>query len=263
VSEHRRFCENCGTAIGDTTNFCPNCGAAQRPDPDVPTGPPPSPPDPGRISTARAPNVPPPPEQPQSHTMRNIAIALIVLIVLIALAGRACGSGGETSSGGSTTASESNTKEEAKKEKEKSKQNQETEVAIGQPVTAGDIEWTVTDALTVNELRQDTFGQFGESKQGNFVWVDLLFTNNGSEPSTLTTQSLALLDSSDRESRPDTDTFGYIENERNIFLEQVNPGVTREGTAIFTVSPNASGFRLRVGDANMFSSAEAYVDLGF
>ncbi len=74
---------------------------------------------------------------------------------------------------------------------------------------------------------------------------------------------MALLDSSDRESRPDTDTFGYIENERNIFLEQVNPGVTREGTAIFTVSPNASGFRLRVGDANMFSREESYVDLGF
>jgi len=193
---------------------------------------------------------------------------VIVLIVLIAIAGRACGEGGDTSSGGSTTASESDSKEEAKKEeakkeKAKSKQDQGTTVAIGQPVTAGDIEWTVTDARTVNELRQDSFGQFGETKQGNFVWVDLLFTNNGSEPSTLTTQSLALLDSSNRESRPDTDTFGYIENERNIFLEQVNPGVTREGTAIFTVSPNASGFRLRVGDANMFSGAEAYVDLGF
>jgi hypothetical protein len=84
-----------------------------------------------------------------------------------------------------------------------------------------------------------------------------------SSPSTTWTQSLALLDSSDRESRPDTDTFSYIENERNIFLEQVNSGVTREGTAIFSVSPNASGFRLRVGDADILSSEEAYVDLGF
>jgi hypothetical protein len=196
---------------------------------------------------------------------------VLVIVVLLIILSRACGgTGGETSSGGgSTTASESAAKEEEKKEsapkkeKEKSKQDQGTTVAIGQPVTAGDIEWTVTDARTVNELSQDSFGQFGETKQGNFVWVDLLFTNNGSEPSTLTTQSLALLDSSDRESRPDTDTFGYIENERNIFLEQVNPGVTREGTAIFTVSPNASGFRLRVGDTNMFSREESFVDLGF
>jgi len=199
--------------------------------------------------------------------MRNLIIGLIVLILLIVFAGRACGGGGETSSGGSTTASESDTEEEekkeAKKEKKNSKQDQGTAVAIGQPVTAGDIEWTVTNARTVSELRQDSLGQFGKTKQGNFVVVDLLFTNNGSDPSTLTTQSLTLLDSNDRESRPDTDTFGYIENERNIFLQQVNPGVTREGTVIFTVSPDASDFRLRVGDANMFSREEAYVDLGF
>jgi len=192
-----------------------------------------------------------------------VLIALIVLII----AGRACGSGGETSSEVSPPAPESDAKEEEKKEEKKekknSKQDQATTVAIGQPVTAGDIEWTVTNARAVNELSQDAFGQFGKTKQGNFVVVDLLFTNNGSDPSTLTTQSLTLLDSNDRESRPDTDTFGYIENERNIFLEQVNPGVTREGTVIFTVSSDASDFRLRVGDANMFSREEAYVDLGF
>ncbi len=71
------------------------------------------------------------------------------------------------------------------------------------------------------------------------------------------------MDSNDRESRPDTDTFGYIDPNRNIFLEQVNPGVTQEGTVIFTVSPDASGFTLRVGEANLFSSQKAYVDLGF
>jgi hypothetical protein len=43
VSEGKQFCENCGTAIGETTNFCPNCGAAQKPDPGLPTGPPPVP----------------------------------------------------------------------------------------------------------------------------------------------------------------------------------------------------------------------------
>ncbi len=76
-------------------------------------------------------------------------------------------------------------------------------------------------------------------------------------------QSLTLLDGSERESRPDPDSFGYIPNERNIFLEQVNPGVAKEGTVIFTVAPDASGFRLQVGDANLFSNQEAFVDLGF
>lgn len=176
--------------------------------------------------------------------------------------------GGERG-GGSTTAESDTEEEEEKKEapskqkKEKQKQEQKATVAIGQPVTAGDIEWTVTDARTANQLRQESFGQFGQTKQGDFVIVDVRFKNNGNEPTTLSTQSLSLLDSNNRESRPDTDTFGYIENERNIFLEQVNPGVTKEGTVIFTVSPDASGFTLEVGDANLFSNERGYVDLGF
>jgi hypothetical protein len=81
----RRFCENCGAAVGETTNFCPNCGAAQRPDPDVPTGPPPTTPEPGRISTSTVPDIPPPPEQPQRNTIRYVIIFLIAFAVLAAI----------------------------------------------------------------------------------------------------------------------------------------------------------------------------------
>lgn len=193
---------------------------------------------------------------------------MVGIVVVLIILSRACGGTGETGSGGSTTSSESETKEEVKKEepakkKEKAKEAQSAAVAVGQPVTAGDIEWTVTDVRQTDQLSQESFGQFGDTKTGNFIVVDLLFTNNGDNPSTLSPQSLTLLDSSDRESRPDTDIIGYIPNERNIFLEQVNPGVTREGTVIFTVAPDASGFRLQVGDANPFGGEDALVDLGF
>lgn len=93
--------------------------------------------------------------------------------------------------------------------------------------------------------------------------VDFAFTNNGNEPITLSQNSLALLSGDDRESQLDTDTFGYIDPQRDVLLEQVNPGVTREGEVIFTVAPNASDFRLRVGDARAFSNENAFVDLGF
>jgi hypothetical protein len=39
----KRFCENCGTEIGQTTNFCRNCEAAQHPGPEASPGPPPPP----------------------------------------------------------------------------------------------------------------------------------------------------------------------------------------------------------------------------
>lgn len=190
---------------------------------------------------------------------------IVVLVVILAVIGGIVGEGGESDKETSTDseAKEEEKKESAKKKEGKKEKEQAAAVAIGQPVTAGDIEWMVTDARQTDQLSQESFGQFGDTKQGNFIVVDVLFTNNGNEPSTLSPQSLNLLDSSDRESRPDTDSFDYIPNERNIFLEQVNPGVTREGTVIFTVAPDASSFRLRVGDANLFSNQEAFVDLGF
>ena len=61
MSERRRFCENCGAEVSEATNFCPSCGAAQRPDPQVPGGPPPQAPQPGSITTPAA-DVPPPPQ---------------------------------------------------------------------------------------------------------------------------------------------------------------------------------------------------------
>ena len=97
----RRFCENCGTEIRQTTNFCPNCGAAQRPDPEIPTGPLSPTFDPGRRSTRRVSDVPLPPPPPATATpaqeglagsRRNsglgarayigMAVALLVLLVI-------------------------------------------------------------------------------------------------------------------------------------------------------------------------------------
>jgi hypothetical protein len=40
-------------------------------------------------------------------------------------------------------------------------------------------------------------------------------------------------------------------------------GVTRRGQVIFTVAPGASGFKLQVGDTNMLSDKNGYVDLSF
>ncbi len=58
------------------------------------------------------------------------------------------------------------------------------------------------------------------------------------------------------------DKMFYIEPERDLFLERVNPGVTREGTVVFTVADDASGFVLELA-GGFFSGEVGYVDLGF
>ncbi len=100
--------------------------------------------------------------------------------------------------------------------------------------------------------------------QGNFVIVDFQFTNEGNESKTLTQQALQLEDYSGRTSAPDPADFRYIPKDRNIFLEQVNLGVTQQGQVIFTIAPDASGLTLILKDTNLFRSSQnqARVDLG-
>lgn len=133
-------------------------------------------------------------------------------------------------------------------------------VPVGQSLDVGEVSWVVNGAEQATTL-QSQFG--GSSGEGNFVVVDFTFTNNGSEAVTLDTVSLTLVDGQDRRSEPDPDAFEYIEEGRDIFLEQVNPGVSREGTAIFTVAPDAADFTLELGDAAMFSEESGTVELDF
>jgi hypothetical protein len=198
----------------------------------------------------------PPPPRRESTVWRGTKLAFggcVVLPVLLVIGFVGClalfaGSGGEGGSGSGES---------------RGRKALQAAVDIGQPVHVGEVTWTVTNARQVSEIREKGLGQFGETKRGNFVIVDFNFTNNSSEAVTLDSASVALMDSSGNKSEADPDTFGYIPANKDIFLENVNPGVTRPGEVIFTVAPDASGFKLQVGDTNPFTDKNGYVDLGF
>jgi hypothetical protein len=73
---------------------------------------------------------------------------------------------------------------------------------------------------------------------------------------------MTLIDNEGRKSEADPDMFGYIPDDRNIFLENVNLGVTDRGQAIFSVAPDATGFELELGDADLLSDEHGSVPLG-
>lgn len=129
--------------------------------------------------------------------------------------------------------------------------------SIGETVTAGDVAWTVRSVQESTELKA-----FGQRKRGNFIVVDVTFTNNGNEAVTLDSSSLAILDDKGRTSETDPDASMYVPQSQDLFLNQVNPGVSKQGRAIFDVAPDAKGLILRVGDTNPFGGENAYVDLG-
>src|SRR5919199_1256037 len=77
----------------------------------------------------------------------------------------------------------------------------EPTVAVGQPLTVGNAEWTVTYAYPTNQL---TSYADGSTKQGNFVVVDFQFKNNGDEGVTVSPESLVLFDGNGRKFKFDT-----------------------------------------------------------
>ena len=160
-----------------------------------------------------------------------------------------------------STDSESGSSKE--KQKSGSSKGKQAAVAIGEPVTVGDVQWTVTEARQADQVRQEGFGDFGQTKQGNFVIVDFDFTNNSDQAVTLDQFSLVLIDGNGNENQVDTDNLTYVPENRDIWFQQVNPGVTRQGRAVFDVAPNSSGFQLQAGDTDLFSDENGYVDLGF
>lgn len=151
--------------------------------------------------------------------------------------------------------------EEEAPEEEAPEEERQT-VVVGEPVNVGEVAWLVNNATQATEL-QSQFGEFGENQSGNFVIVDFTFTNNSAEALTLDTVSMALVDGEGRRFEADSGAFEYIDPSRMIFLEQVNPGVSREGTAIFTVAPDAADFTLELGDAAFLSDGTGFVELAF
>jgi len=153
--------------------------------------------------------------------------------------------------------SEESTRQQAKESEE---QPASSTVEIGQPLTVGDVEWTVTNAYLANQLVSPIDSG---TKQGNFVVVNFQFKNNSNEGLTLSSDSLALLDGNGRRFKFDTDTYLYIEWSKALFRFEVPPGDSQQGQIIFKVAPDASQFQLQLGEETPFTNKSGYINLGF
>jgi hypothetical protein len=186
-----------------------------------------------------------------------IAAGIAFLLVIVALAG---GCGGEEQSSGSSE--DEATEQEAAKQgtaETTGAADSSSAASIGEPVTVGNVQWTVTDAEQQPELIADS----GRIEEGNFVITDVTFQNNSTQDITLATPFMILRDDEGNEFEPDIDTnFTFLYAEENMFVGHVEPGATKEGKAIFTVDQDASGFELQVGEGRFASSELAYIDLG-
>jgi len=188
-------------------------------------------------------------------------VGIAFLLVIAALAG---GCGGEEQAPGSSedeVAEQDGTEQEpAETTGAADKSGEEAAASIGEPVTVGDVQWTVTDAEQLDEL----ISIRGDYEEGNFVSIDITLSNHTNQDITLATPFFTLIDDQGREVEPNIDNnFFFLYPEENMFVDQINPGATKEGKIIFPAYPDASGFKLKVGEVRFASEETEYIDLGF
>ncbi len=185
-----------------------------------------------------------------------LVAAGVVFLIVVALIG---GCGGEEAPSSSVAGVDE--QDEVVQEEStpaKTEPAEESVASIGDPVTIGDVRWTVTNAEQHNIL----VSRLG-TEEGDFVVVDLNFSNNSNQDITLATPFLILQDSAGREFEADIESnFFHVYEEENMFVDHVVPGATREGKIIFSVEPDASGFELRVGEGRFASNETRLIDLG-
>jgi hypothetical protein len=137
--------------------------------------------------------------------------------------------------------------------------------SIEEPVTTGDVSWTITDANKVHEVSKYTFPPATEP--GDFVTLTFEVENVSEEPVTLAEEELTLVDSEGRVYRAEPDiNDAFVEHEKNVLFGEASllePGQKKEGRANFQVLPEASGFRAHLGDTDPTTSEGEYVDLEF
>lgn len=277
-----RYCRNCGHELGETDRFCPNCASPVQdvahvptPEADVPVPPPPQ--------QAGGTSQPPPQQaaaQPQGRsTASKLLIGCAALVVLpllfvgcLALLGGGGGGGGDQANspperneqdegveGGGRDA-EANQPLQGEQAAPQGQQGQQQPPAytVGQTAKVGNVEWRVTDAYLTNQLRSG----FGTQNRGRFVVVDFTFTNNRPEEVTLDPElHMILKDSQGREFGSDPDAWEFVPTNLNIFLEPVNPGLSKDGRAVYQVPPDANGFRLTVDDVELMEDKSAVFNL--
>ncbi len=172
------------------------------------------------------------------------------------------GCGGEQASNSSGEEQDTAEQQKAKSEEQQSttSSTEGSTASVGETVTLGNAQWTVTD-VQQSPILVSRLG----TEEGSFVIVDLTFSNYSNQDITLATPFVTLLDSEGREYEADVElNFLHVYPEENMFVDHVTPGESKEGRIIFSMDSDAdaSGLKLQVGEARFASGETAQIDLG-
>lgn len=172
---------------------------------------------------------------------------IVVIVVIGAIASGGNDNTKPTADNSKPTVSDS-TKKEDKKEEEKT-------YKIGDDITSGKINVIINSCTEKKEFKSGNQFIDDVKTEGKFIVVEAKITNNDSESRTIDTNMFKLVDSQDRE----FDVYSKFElmtilDDKYLFLESVNPGMSRTGTFVFEVPEDVNTYSLKIYPGIMFKT---------
>jgi hypothetical protein len=112
---------------------------------------------------------------------------------------------------------------------------------MGEPFQVGNAQITVRKVAAVKQI-----GNAYLNKKGDYRVLTLTIKNTSKEQFTTDSSNFKLIGSDGAEYSTDSDTIMYMDSDDSLFLEAINPGISKTGKLIFAVPAAAEITAVRV-----------------
>lgn len=156
------------------------------------------------------------------------------------------------------TDSESATEQEVEATEEDGEEGNNEVYGIGDYVEVGKLAYTVHSVETTNILESDNQFIDPATTDGQFVIVEIEAFNNDSETRMVDSSMFKLIDDQGREfnTSTDTDVMMVLDESLNLFLQDINPGISKTGKLVFELPNDVSSYELQVSSGFGFAGGE-------
>lgn len=168
---------------------------------------------------------------------------VIVIIIIIAAT-----SGNDNEPKQATTKQEDQAVVGENKEEEKEEVVEKEPIYnIGDSFKTGDLGVTILEVEEKKEFKSDNEFIENVTTDGKFIAVTATLTNNDTKPRTFSSMQFNIIDNQGRKFDTYTDAkLMMILGDKDIFLEECNPGMSRTGIFVFEVPEDVNEYSLKV-----------------
>lgn len=133
---------------------------------------------------------------------------------------------------------------------------------MNEAVVVGEVQWQLVAAEDKGDVikTEYSYGDDCVANSGKFIMITVKVKNNSNDMVSI--MDLDLYDSENNEYTTSSDVYSCVDDSLFI-LSNINPGIEKTFNAYYEVPKTASGFKVKVGDLDLFSSSYKYISLGF